>query len=213
MEVKLQREDLRLYAVTAGESDPEALLKEVAEAINGGAKIVQFREKRLTGDALVELAKRFAELCRERGAISIINDDPSVCLAAGADGVHLGQGDMDPREARKLLGPGKIIGVSAHNVAEARAAEAAGADYLGSGAAFITGTKVDAKPIDRESYRAITSAVSIPVVAIGGVTGENMAELAGRGLAGVAVVSAIFSQSDVRAATQKLRARAEELFE
>lgn len=211
--MKLQREDLRLYAVTAGESDPEALLREVAEAIDGGARIVQLREKRLMGEALTELARRFAKLCRERGAISIINDDPVVCLAAGADGVHLGQGDMNPREARKILGPEKIIGVSAHNVAEARDAEAAGADYLGSGAAFVTGTKADAKPIDRESYRAITAAVSIPVVAIGGVTGENMAELAGRGLAGVAVVSAIFGQSDVRATTQKLRVQAEELFQ
>ena len=211
--MKLQREDLRLYAVTAGGSDPEALLKEVTEAIDGGARIVQLREKRLTGEALTELAKRFAALCREKGAISIINDDPAVCLAAGADGVHLGQGDMDPREARKLLGPEKIIGVSAHNVAEARDAEANGADYLGSGAAFVTGTKADAKPIDRESYRAITAAVSIPVVAIGGVTGENMAELAGRGIAGVAVVSAVFGQSDVRAATQKLLAQAEELFQ
>ena len=211
--MKLKREDLRLYAVTAGESDADALLSEVAEAIEGGARIVQLREKRLKGAALLELAKRFAALCREKGAISIINDDPQLCLDAGADGVHLGQDDMDPARARALLGPERIIGVSAHDAAEAVRAEAAGADYLGSGAAFASGTKSDARPIDHATYRAITSAVAIPVVAIGGVTGENMAELAGRGLAGVAVVSAIFGQVDARAAVRRLRAQAEELFD
>ena len=211
--MKIEREAMRLYAVTAETEDREALLRQVAEAIEGGARLVQLREKELKGPALIELAKRFASLCREKGAISIINDDVIACRDSGADGVHLGQGDMDARRARALLGPGKIIGVSAHNVEEALKAEADGADYLGSGAAFVTGTKTDAKPIGHETYQAITGAVRIPVVAIGGITGENMPELAGRGLAGAAVVSAIFGREDVRAAARELRAQAETLFE
>ena len=210
--MKLDRETMRLYAVTAEMEDRELLLEQVGAAIDGGAKIVQLREKELKGEALLTLAKRFAGLCREKGAISIINDDVEICRDSGADGVHLGQGDMDARQARALLGPGKLIGVSAHNVEEAVQAAADGADYLGSGAAFVTGTKTDAKPIDHDTYRAITGAVEIPVVAIGGITGENMPELAGRGLAGAAVVSAIFGKEDVYAATREMKALAETLF-
>ena len=211
--MELNRESMRLYAVTAETHDREALLKQVAAAIDGGARIVQLREKELKGEALLALARRFADLCREKGAISIINDDVTICRDSGADGVHLGQGDMDARQARAVLGPDKLIGVSAHNVEEALRAEANGADYLGSGAAFVTGTKTDAKPIDHETYRAITGAVSIPVVAIGGITGENMSELAGRGLAGAAVVSAIFGKEDVYTAACELRKLADALFD
>ena len=211
--MKLDRKMMRVYAVTAETEDRELLLEQVAEAIDGGARIVQLREKELKGEALLALAKRFAALCRERGAISIINDDVGICRDSGADGVHLGQGDMDARRAREMLGPEKLIGVSAHNLEEALRAEADGADYLGSGAAFVTGTKTDAKPIDHETYRAITAAVKIPVVAIGGITGENMRLLAGRGLAGAAVVSAVFGKKDVRVATRELCALAGELFE
>ena len=210
--MKLDRETMRIYAVTAGTEDREVLLRQVAEAIDGGARIVQLREKNLKGEALLELAKRFADICREKGAVSIINDDVTVCRDSGADGVHLGQGDMDARRARMILGPDRLIGVSAHNVEEALRAADDGADYLGSGAAFVTGTKTDAKPIDHEIYRAITEAVEVPVVAIGGITAENMPRLAGRGLAGAAVVSAIFGQEDVCAAARKLRALAETLF-
>ena len=211
--MRLERETLRLYAVTAEMENKEELLAQVAAAIDGGARIVQLREKELKGEALLELAKRFAALCREKGAVSIINDDAEICRASGADGVHLGQGDMDARQARALLGEDKIIGVSAHNVEEAIQAEADGADYLGSGAAFVTGTKTDAKPIGHDTYRAITAAVKIPVAAIGGITGENMPELAGRGLAGAAVVSAIFGREDVRAAARELKALADSLFD
>lgn len=211
--MKLDRETMRLYAVTAENADRGALLKQVGEAIDGGAGIVQLREKEWKGDALLALAERFVKLCRAKGAVSIINDDVEICRLSGADGVHLGQGDMDARRARELLGPEKIIGVSAHNVTEALQAVADGADYLGSGAAFVTGTKADAKPIDHETYRAITAAVSVPVVAIGGVTGENMPELAGRGLAGAAVVSAIFGREDVCEAARELKKLAETLFD
>ena len=124
--------------------------------------------------------------------------------AAGADGVHVGQSDMAAKRARALLGPDKILGVSAHNAAEALAAQADGADYLGCGAAFVTGTKLDAHPVTAETMRAVTAAVNIPVVAIGGIDAANLLQLQGRGLAGVAVVSAIFAQADPCAASREL---------
>ena len=148
---------------------------------------------------------RFTDLCRRRGAVSIINDRVDIALACGAGGVHVGQGDLEAAAARQALGPDKILGVSAHSVEEALRAQAAGADYLGVGAAFATGTKADAKPITRQTIRSITAAVDIPVVAIGGITRENILELRGCGLAGAAVVSALFAQTDVRAAAAELR--------
>ena len=150
-------------------------------------------------------------LCREKGALSIINDDVDIALASGADGVHVGQEDLAAGRAREALGPDKIIGVSAHNADEALAAQAAGADYLGVGAAFVTGTKADAKPITRETLRAVTAAVEIPAVAIGGITRENLLQLKGCGLQGVAVVSALFGQPDVKAAAAELLALSEEM--
>ena len=212
--MKLKAEEMRMYAVTAriraGEDD-EVLLEQVAQAIDGGARIVQLREKGLREEHLLALARRFAQLCREKGAISIINDDVDIALAADADGVHVGQEDLAADRARQVLGPDKLVGVSAHSVEEARAAQAAGADYLGVGAAFSTGTKADARPIDRDVYRQITRTVDIPVVAIGGISAENILELAGCGLSGVAVVSALFAQPDVRAAAEALKRLSEEI--
>lgn len=204
---------LRLYAVTdrAWAADTDELLRQVADAIDGGAGIVQLREKHLDHDAFLEEAKRFVALCREKGAVSIINDDVDIALASGADGVHVGQEDLAASRARQLLGPDKIVGVSAHNVSEAQAAQAAGADYLGVGAAFVTGTKTDAKPITRDTIRAVTAAVEIPAVAIGGITRENLPQLSGCGLQGVAVVSALFAQPDVKAAAAELLALSEEM--
>ena len=134
----------------------------------------------------------------------MIDDNVEVALAAGADGVHVGQSDMAAKRARALLGPDKILGVSAHNAAEALAAQADGADYLGCGAAFVTDTKLDAHPVTAETMRAVTAAVNIPVVAIGGIDAANLLQLRGRGLAGVAVVSAIFAQADPCAASREL---------
>ena len=197
---------LRLYAVTdrAWTDGTEGLLRQVADAIDGGATMVQLREKHLDDAAFLEEAKAFVALCREKGAISIINDRADIALESGADGVHVGQEDLAAGRARQLLGADKIVGVSAHNVEEALAAQAAGADYLGVGAAFVTGTKTDAKPISRDTIRAVTAAVEIPAVAIGGITRENLTELSGCGLQGVAVVSALFAQADVKAAAQEL---------
>ena len=209
----LSSEQMRLYAVTdrTWARDEDALMAQIRAAIAGGAAIVQLREKHLEDEALLAEAKRFTALCREAGAISIINDRADIAAASGADGVHIGQEDGEVRRARELLGPEKLIGVSAHTVEEALAAQAAGADYLGAGAAFVTGTKQDARPIARETLRAITAAVDIPVVAIGGITRDNIRSLSGLGLSGVAVVSALFAREDVDAAAAELHRLSEEI--
>lgn len=208
--MRISREQMRLYAVTdrAWAEDGQAFFRQIEEAILGGAGIVQLREKELEPDALLAEAERFVELCRRLGAVSIINDHVDIALRCGAGGVHVGQSDLEAGRARALLGPEKILGVSAHNVEEALRAQAAGADYLGVGAAFVTGTKSNARPISRETIRAITEAVEIPVVAIGGISRENIRTLQGCGLDGVAVVSALFGQADVRAAAEELWALA-----
>ncbi len=211
--MSINREALRLYAVTdrAWAADEDALMGQIEAAVRGGAGVVQLREKRLDHDAFLAEAKRFTALCRRLGAVSIINDSVEIALASGADGVHVGQSDLEAGRARALLGPGKIIGVSAHSREEARRALAAGADYLGCGAAFLTGTKSDAKPISKETIRAVTAAVDIPVVAIGGVSRENILELKGLGLAGAAVVSGIFGQRDIESAARELLELAKQL--
>ena len=211
--MKMEPRQLRLYAVTdrAWARDTEGLLRQVAEAIDGGAGIVQLREKHLGQADFLAEAERFVALCREKGAVSIINDNVEIAAQVGADGVHIGQEDLEAGRARELLGTDKVIGVSAHSVAEALAAQAAGADYLGVGAAFATGTKTDAKPISRETIRAITAAVDIPVVAIGGISRDNILELRDCGLDGVAVVSALFAQTDVKAAAEELLRLSEEI--
>ena len=205
--MKVTPKQLRLYAVTdrAWAADEDALLRQIGEAIDGGATIVQLREKHLDEGDFLREAARFVALCRRKGAISIINDNVEIAAQTGADGVHVGQEDLEAGRARALLGPDRIIGVSAHNVEEALAAQAAGANYLGTGAAFVTGTKTDAKPISRETIRAVTAAVDIPVVAIGGISAGNILKLSGSGVDGVAVVSAIFGAEDPGRATAELR--------
>ena len=187
--MKVLPQQLRLYAVTDRTwLNGHRLADVVAQAIDGGATFVQLREKCLD----------------EHDLLAEAEDNVEVALAAGADGVHVGQSDMAAKRARALLGPDKILGVSAHNAAEALAAQADGADYLGCGAAFVTGTKLDAHPVTAETMRAVTAAVNIPVVAIGGIDAANLLQLQGRGLAGVAVVSAIFAQADPCAASREL---------
>ena len=204
--MRVDRETLRLYAVTdrAWARDEAALFRQIEAAVRGGAGVVQLREKDMEPAAFLEEAKRFVALCRRLGAVSIINDSVEIALEAGADGVHVGQSDLEAGRARALLGPEKILGVSAHSRSEARRALEAGADYLGCGAAFATGTKNDAAPISRETIRAVTAAGDIPVVAIGGVNRENILELKGLGLSGVAVVSGIFGRPDAEAAAREL---------
>lgn len=204
--MRITGREMRLYAVTdrAWAADEDVLMAQIEAAIDGGASIVQLREKRLDDAAFLAEAERFTALCRRKGVISIINDRADIAVQSGADGVHIGQEDLEAGAARGILGPDRIIGVSAHSVEEALRAQTAGADYLGVGAAFATGTKADARPVSRETIRAITAAVHIPVVAIGGINRKNMAALKGCGLDGVAVVSALFARQDVRAAAEEL---------
>lgn len=203
--MKLEPSRLRLYAVTDRTWLRGGTLADaVAAALRGGATLVQLREKTLDPADLLSEARQLTALCRAHGVPLVVDDNVEIALAAGADGVHVGQSDMAARRARALLGPDRILGVSAHNAAEALAAQADGADYLGCGAAFVTGTKLDAHPVSAETMCAVTAAVDIPVVAIGGIDAGNILQLQGRGLAGVAVVSGIFAQPDLTAAAREL---------
>ena len=168
---------------------------------------MQLREKHLDKEELLEEAKRVKKICESYQVPLILNDDVELMLASDADGVHVGQQDMDARMARELIGPDKILGVSARTVEQALKAEQAGADYLGVGAIFGTSTKEDAKKIDYQTLQDICRAVKIPVVAIGGVSAENVEELAGSGICGVAAVSAIFAPQDVQRAAAELKKR------
>ena len=210
--MRLKRADLRLYAVTDRRWLGEKTLKEaVKEALKGGATFIQLREKNMDSDEILKEAFEIKELCGMYGAPFVINDDVDMALACDADGVHVGQKDMEASEARKRLGSGKIIGVSVRTVEQAAAAEAAGADYLGVGAVFSTGSKADAERITKETLKDICSAVDIPVIAIGGVNSENVKELAGTGVCGAAVISAIFGADDIKKAAGKLAAGIDEM--
>lgn len=211
--MKIRPGELRLYAVTdrAWAHTMEALEDQIAAAIKGGATFVQLREKDMQPREFLSEANWVVRLCHSLGVRCVINDNVDVALLSHADGVHLGQDDMNCAKARVLLGEDRIIGVSAHTVAEAEAAEAEGADYLGSGAAFPTDTKVVTAHLKPEDFKAICSAVKIPVVAIGGITKDNIAALNGVGLAGAAVVSALFAQSDVEAAAREMRTLCDKL--
>ena len=204
--MKLNENDFRVYAVTDRSwcEGEEAFFRQIRDAASGGVRVFQLREKNLSPECLLALAGRFTALCKELNVISIINDFPEVARACGADGVHVGQADLAVSQAREILGPGKIIGVSTHSVQEALAAQENGADYLGVGAAFSTATKSNARTVSKDIIRGVAEAVRIPVVAIGGVSCENILQLKGCGLAGVAVVSAIFAQPDVKTAAENL---------
>ena len=185
-----------LYAITAPAAN---LTTQVQQAIDGGITMLQIREKNCTTKRLIELAYPILNLCRNAGIPCIIDDDVEAARVLGADGVHVGQRDMKVQQAREILGDKAIIGTSAHNVAEAVAAEKAGATYLGCGAVFHTSTKHDATLLCD-----IRKAVCIPVVAIGGITAHNIPQLYSSGIDGVAVVSAVFGQPDVTRAAREL---------
>ena len=209
--MKLSPSDLRLYAITDRRALPAGvtLAQAVEAALDGGVTCLQLREKEASAGEILALARTLLPLCRARRVPLLINDRVDIALAAGADGVHLGQDDLPLPEARALLGPDRILGATAHTVEEALRAQAEGADYLGVGAMFPTGTKTNTIPTSADTLKAICAAVSIPVVAIGGVTAQNLPTLAGTGIAGAAVVSAIFSQSNLTAAARTLRAAAD----
>lgn len=209
----IKPQQLRLYAVTDRRwLQGRSLAEDVAEALKGGATCLQLREKGRSCQDLLPEALQLKELCRQYDVPLLIDDNLELALACEADGLHIGQNDMPAGQARKLLGPGKILGVSSQTVRQAQAAARAGADYLGVGAVFPTGTKEDAHPVTLGTLQAITAAVDLPVVAIGGITAGNLPHLGQSGIAGVAVVSALFAQPDIRKAAAGLRQQTERLF-
>ena len=208
----LTKEQLLLYAVTDRHwLNGRTLHSVVKESLDGGVTFVQLREKQLDEAHFMEEAKDLQVLCKEYNVPFIINDNVDIALAMDADGVHVGQSDMEAGDVRAKLGPDKIIGVSAQTVEQAILAEKHGADYLGVGAVFPTGSKDDAAEVPHETLKAICEAVSIPVIAIGGITQENVSSLAGNGICGIAVISAIYAQPDIRKAAENLKTATAEM--
>ncbi len=206
------RKDLLLYAVTDRSwLNGRTLYEQAEEALKGGVTLLQLREKELSEQEFLEEAAEMKKLCARYHVPLIINDQVEIARKIDADGVHVGQSDMEASQARAVLGPHKIIGVSVKTVEQALLAQKQGADYLGCGAAFPTGTKQDTAVISHEQLRAVCEAVTIPVAAIGGITKDNLAGLKGCGISGIAVVSAIFAQKDIMLAAQELKKRAAEI--
>ena len=204
--MKLDKKDLLLYAVTDRHWLGDRTLYEVVkESLDGGATFIQLREKNLDQAHFLEEAVELKKLCAEYHVPFVINDNVDIAMQVDADGVHVGQSDMETGDVRAKLGPDKIIGVSAQTVEQAILAEKRGADYLGVGAVFPTGSKDDADDVSHETLRAICQAVSIPVIAIGGITVENTPLLKGTGICGIAVISAIYGQENIPEATRKLK--------
>ena len=200
------KKDLLLYAVTDRHwLNGRSLRQVVEESLDGGVTMVQLREKQLEEGTFLEEAKELQALCRQRRIPFLVNDNVDIALAMNADGVHVGQSDMEALDVRKKLGPDKIIGASAQTVEQALLAQAHGADYLGVGAVFPTGSKDDAVEVPFETLKAICQAVRIPVVAIGGISKANVEELRGSGICGVAVISAIYGADDIEGAARELK--------
>lgn len=206
------KDNLLLYAVTDRSwCVKQTLYEQVEAALKGGVSCVQLREKALDEASFLQEAEQIKKLCHRFNVPFIINDNVELAIECQADGVHVGQTDMSAQSVREKVGPNMIIGVSAHTVEEALQAQANGANYLGVGSAFNTSTKQDVSVIAKETIRAITEAVNIPVVAIGGINQQNIAQLKGTKVAGVAVVSAIFAAKDIEKACIELRALSNEM--
>lgn len=200
------KESLLLYTITDRHwLGNDTLCDQVKKALDGGATFIQLREKDLDREAMKEEALQIQKLCRAYHVPFVLDDDVDLACDVNADGVHVGQHDMDAGKVRKKIGPGKILGVSAQTVEEALLAEREGADYLGVGAVFPTGSKDDAEEVSHSMLKEICDAVSIPVIAIGGITRDNVKELSGSGIVGIAVISAVFSKPDIKAATIDLK--------
>lgn len=209
--MKCDKKELLLYAVTdrswLGE---QTLYEQVEEALKGGATFIQLREKELDDEAFLAEAIEIQALCRKYNVPFVINDNVEIARKINADGVHVGQSDMEAGNVREILGKDKILGVSAQTVAQAILAEQRGADYLGVGAVFHTGSKSDAEDVSHETLKRICAAVNIPVVAIGGIGKHNVLELKGSGICGIAVISAIFAADDIQRATAELKTLTEQ---
>lgn len=210
--MRCDKKTMLLYAVTdRAWTGKQNLLEQVEAALRGGATCVQLREKTLSDEAFLAEALEVSQLCRRYGVPLFINDNVEVAIQCHADGIHVGQADMAAAQVRRRVGDDMMIGVSVHSVAEALDAVRDGADCLGVGAMFSTSTKADADVLPPGTLRAICDAVDIPVVAIGGITKHNIAQLAGSGVDGVALVSAIFSAPDIESECRLLRRLSEEM--
>ncbi len=210
--MKCDKKSLLLYAVTDRTwLNGKTLYEQVEKAIKGGVTFVQLREKELDDVAFLKEAFEIKKLCRQYNVPFIINDNVEIAMKINADGVHVGQSDMKAGNVRTILGEDKILGVSAQTVEQALLAEKEGADYLGVGAVFPTGSKMDADDVSYETLKEICSAVSIPVVAIGGIGAGNVLKLENSGISGIAVISAIFSAEDIEKATKNLKELTEEV--
>ena len=204
--MKMNGERLRLYAVTDRSwLRGQTIYEQVEQALIGGATMVQLREKELDDESFLREAVELAKLCHRYGVPLLINDNVAIARRSSADGVHVGQDDMEAASVRSILGSDMIVGVTAKTVEQAIRAQEAGADYLGSGAVFGSATKLNAKPMTKELLNTICHSVTIPVVAIGGINRHNILELAGTDISGVAVVSGIFAASDIEAECRHLR--------
>ncbi len=210
--MKCDKRHMLLYAVTdRAWTGKQTLYEQVEAALKGGVTCVQLREKELDETAFLQEAKELCALCRRYGVPFLVNDNVEIAIACGADGIHVGQEDLAAGEVRRRVGENMILGVSVHTVEEARQAVRDGADYLGLGAVFPTSTKTDVEQMSNETLRAICDAVDVPIVAIGGINRGNILKLAGSGVDGVALVSAIFSAEDIEGACRELRAMSEEM--
>lgn len=203
---------LLLYAITDRHwLNGKTLYSQVELALKGGATMIQIREKDLDENAFLKEAEQIQSLCAKYCVPFIVNDNVELAVKIGADGVHVGQSDMAAKDVRALIGKDKILGVSAQTVKQALEAQKCGADYLGTGAVFPTGSKDDAQVLGVQTLKEICSAVNIPVVAIGGISKDNILELKKSGIAGVSVISAIFAQNDIVTATAELKSLAEQI--
>lgn len=210
--MKCNKEAMLLYAVTdRAWTGEQTLMEQVEEAIKGGVTCVQLREKELENEAFLAEAIEMKEICSRYHVPFIINDDVDVAIKCGADGIHVGQKDMEAGNVRALVGENMMIGVSVQTVEQALAAQKSGADYLGVGAVFTTTTKLDANSVSHKTLKEICETVSIPVVAIGGINKSNILELSGTGVDGVALVSAIFAAEDINSECALLRSLSEEM--
>lgn len=203
--MKVDKASMLLYAVTdrtcVGEN---CLASQIEEAVKAGVTFVQLREKHIDNDEFLQRAKEIKAITDKYNVPFVINDNVEVAIACDADGVHVGQSDMASKDVRKLIGEDKIVGVSVQTVEQAVKAEQNGADYLGVGAVFSTSTKHDADSVSFDTLKAICNSVAIPVVAIGGINKDNILDLSGSNVDGIAVVSAIFAQDDITEATKGL---------
>ncbi|MEH6949404.1 thiamine phosphate synthase [Bacillus sp. JJ634] len=210
--MKVDKQSMLLYAVTdrawLGE---QSLAEQVEQTIQGGATFIQLREKNLPYEDFLKEAQQIKRITDAYNVPFVINDNVEVAIACAADGIHIGQDDMDLSTARNMIGDDKILGVSVQTVEQARLAEKGGADYVGVGAVFTTSTKLDATALPLLTLEAICQSISIPVVAIGGINEKNILQLSGSGIDGVAVVSAIFAKQDIKKASQELLALSKQI--